>query len=90
MMRTVLWSWFILLLLAQSCQAQNSVDEFVLGEQALNAGNTAAAIQHFDALLKQQPLQERALILRSKAKYQQRNYKGAQEDSQQVLAINAD
>lgn len=86
MKRTLFWS--CILFLAQACQAQSKTDEFALGEQALNDGNTAVAIQHFDALLKQQPRQERALVLRSKAKYQQQNYEGARKDSQLVLDIN--
>jgi tetratricopeptide (TPR) repeat protein len=72
----------------QACKSQNSVDEFALGEQALNAGNNATAVRHFTVLLEQQPRHERALVLRSKAKYQQRDYEGARKDSQFVLDIN--
>lgn len=86
MKRKLLWS--CILLLTQACQAQIKVDEFALGEQALNNGNPVVAIQYFDAVLKQQPQQERALVLRSKAKYQQQNYEGARKDSQLVLDIN--
>lgn len=80
--------WICVAWLIQSCQTHNEGNELALGEQALNAGNTAVAIQHFDALLIQQPRQERALVLRSKAKYQQQDYEGARHDSQEVLAIN--
>ncbi|MBC6699868.1 tetratricopeptide repeat protein [Hymenobacter puniceus] len=80
--------WFCILLLTQACQAQSTADDFALGEKALDDGNTAAAIQHFDAVLKQQPRQERALVLRSKAKYQQQDYEGSRKDSQLVLDIN--
>ncbi|WP_426489629.1 tetratricopeptide repeat protein [Hymenobacter sp. 102] len=80
--------WFGILLLAQACQTQTTVDDFALGETALNGGNMPAAIRHFDAVLKQQPQQERALVLRSKAKYQQHDYEGARGDSQLVLDIN--
>ncbi len=71
----------------QAWQAQSKADDFALGTE-LDDGYPAAAIQHFNVFLKQQPRQERALVLRSKAKYQQRDYEGARKDSQLVLDIN--
>ncbi|MGI4737520.1 MAG: tetratricopeptide repeat protein [Janthinobacterium lividum] len=60
------------------------------GEQAFRVGNPQAAITQFDEALRQHPQQERVLFLRSKAKYQLKDYQGALLDAQQILAINPD
>jgi tetratricopeptide (TPR) repeat protein len=80
--------WLLSCLCCQTCQAQGQSDALQAGEQALATGNTQAAIQQFDKVLRQNPQQERVLLLRSKAKYKLQDYQGAIQDAQQVLAIN--
>jgi tetratricopeptide (TPR) repeat protein len=80
--------WLLPSLIFGACQAQQSPDALQAGEQALLVGNTQAAITQFDKALRQYPQQERALFLRSKAKYQLKDYQGALQDAQKILAIN--
>ncbi|MCC3152327.1 tetratricopeptide repeat protein [Hymenobacter sp. BT770] len=83
--------WVITLTLCQGCQAQSQQEqlkEFSAAEQALSAGNSQEAIRRFDAILKNGPESERALLLRCKAKYKLQDYQGAIKDAQQILAIN--
>lgn len=81
--------WLSVSFICGACQAQpSSITALQAGEQALRAGNPQEALRQFDLALRQQPQQEKALVLRSKARYQLRDYQGAIADAQQVLAIN--
>lgn len=83
--------WLVTLIICQACQAQGQQgpsETLLAGEQALHAGNSQEAIRQFDVILQKNPKQERALVLRSNAKYKLRDYQGAIQDAQQVLAIN--
>lgn len=81
--------WLSVSFICGACQAQpSSTTALQAGEQALRAGNPQEALHQFDLALRQQPRQEKALVLRSKARYQLRDYQGAIADAQQVLAIN--
>jgi tetratricopeptide (TPR) repeat protein len=82
--------WLLPSLLFGACQAQQSLDALQAGEQALRAGNPQVALHQLDLVLRQQPRQERALVLRSKARYQLHDYQGVIDDARQVLAINPD
>lgn len=67
--------WLLPSLVFGACQAQQSPDALQAGEQALRAENPQAALHQFDLVLRQQPRQERALVLRSKARYQLWDYR---------------
>jgi tetratricopeptide (TPR) repeat protein len=86
MKRVLLWA---ALLLCQACQGQDPNQQLLAAEQALNAGKPEEALHRFDALLHEAPEHERALVLRSKAKYQLQDYRGALVDAQRVLAIDS-
>ena len=86
-----LFFWVITLVLCQGCQAQSQqehLEEFAAAEQALSSGNSQEAIRRFDEIIKMNPKQERAFLLRCKAKYKLHDYQGAIKDAQQILAIN--
>lgn len=86
MKKVLLWA---AVLLCQACQGQDLNQQLLAAEQALNAGEAQDALHRFDALLQEAPEHERALVLRSKAKYQLQDYRGALADAQRVLAIDS-
>lgn len=82
--------WVVALAICQGCQAQSQQEEskdLLAAEHALDSGNNKEAILQFDNILKNNSQQERALLLRCKAKYNLQDYQGAITDAQQILAI---
>ena len=86
----ITYSLLCLALLIQSCQGQNPAESIAQGEKELNAGNAKAAVNYFDAALGQTPNSKRALVMRSKAKYQLKDYAGAVADSEAALSSPKD
>lgn len=86
MIKVFLWA---ALCFCPACQGQDITQQLRAAERALNAGKSAEALRRFDALLQQAPEHERALVLRSKAKYQLQDYPGALADARRVLAIDS-